>query len=62
MLSFLIENIGTILIGAILAFIVILIILKMRKDKKAGKSSCGCNCGCCANEGLCHGKKDHHKS
>nr|WP_288274108.1 hypothetical protein [uncultured Acidaminococcus sp.] len=26
----------------------------MIKDHKAGKSSCGCDCGSC---GMCHGKK-----
>jgi hypothetical protein len=29
----------------------------MVKDKKRGKSSCGCNCGCCPNSAACHGAK-----
>lgn len=27
--------------------------MKLRKDKADGKSSCGCNCGCCPNSSLC---------
>jgi len=44
---------GTIIVGAALVVIVALIIRKMIKDKKAGKSSCGCNCG------ECHGNCSH---
>jgi len=35
------------------ALVVILVIVKMIKDKKAGRSSCGCNCGSCAMAGKC---------
>ena len=41
MLSWIMENIGTILITIVLAVIVVLIIRSLVKDKKQGKSSCG---------------------
>ncbi len=46
------EYIGTIIVGVILAAVVVLVIRKMVKDKKAGKGSCGCNCAEC--KGHCH--------
>ena len=50
------ENIGTIQNSAGLLLIVVLIIVKLVKDKKKGKSSCGCNCAHCAMSGSCHQK------
>ena len=47
--------IGTAVTGILLAAAVILIIRKMIKDKKTGKSvSCGCGCGSCPNSEFCH--------
>ena len=57
MLAWIAENIGTILITAALALIVALIARKLIKDKKKGKSSCGCNCAHCAMAGPCHPQK-----
>lgn len=37
------------------ALLVIFVIVKMIRDKKAGKSSCGCNCSGCAMAGKCKG-------
>ena len=54
MLAWITENIGTILISAVLLLVVVLIIRKLVKDKKKGKSSCGCNCAHCAMAGSCH--------
>lgn len=45
---------GTAIVLIILVVIVGRIIFKMVKDKKAGKSSCGCGCKGCANASLCH--------
>ena len=56
MLAWITENIGTILIWAVLLLVVVLIIRKLVKDKKKGKSSCGCNCAHCAMSGSCHQK------
>ena len=38
---------GTIIVGGVLAIIVGLLVWKMIKDKKAGKSSCGGDCAHC---------------
>ncbi len=57
MLEFLAANIGTILIGLLVAGIIALIILSMVLDKKKGKSSCGCGCANCAMKGSCHSGK-----
>ncbi|MDR1800594.1 MAG: FeoB-associated Cys-rich membrane protein [Lachnospiraceae bacterium] len=45
MISGIIANIGTIIIGLILLTVVALIIAKIVRDKKKGKSV-GCGCGC----------------
>ncbi len=46
-------NVGTFIVGAILVVIVGIIIAKMIKDKKNGKSlQCGCDCSKCG--GHCH--------
>ena len=54
MLEFLIANIGTIIVFVVLAIIVGTIIYKMYRDKKQGKSSCGCNCASCPMANECH--------
>lgn len=38
---------GTVIVGGVLAIIVGLLVWKMVKDKKAGKSSCGGDCAHC---------------
>ena len=54
MFSWLTANLGTILIVLVLIVIVVGIVVKLRKDKKAGRSSCGGNCAHCAMHGSCH--------
>ena len=56
MLSWIMGNLATILISAVLVLAVCLIIVKMVKDRKQGRSSCGCDCGSCG--ACCHGKKE----
>ena len=56
MFAWLSANIGTIIVCVILAIIVAAIIVKLRKDKKQGKPTCGCNCAHCAMHGACHPK------
>ena len=56
MMSFLSANIGTIVVALILAAVVGLVIMKMIKNKKEGKSSCSCGCADCAMKGKCHTK------
>lgn len=57
MFAWLAENITTIIISLVLIAVVVMIIRKTVKDKKQGKSSCGCNCSKCAMSGMCHSKK-----
>ena len=52
MISWLALNWGTILVCVVLAAVVVAIVVKLRKDKKAGKSSCGGNCKACGH--ACH--------
>ena len=47
---------STIIISLVLAAIVAGIIVKMVKNKKAGKSSCGCGCANCPMSAECHKK------
>lgn len=56
MLTWIENNLGTIIVAAVLAAIVGGIILRLIKNKKAGKSSCGCGCSTCAMAGTCHKK------
>lgn len=56
MLAWLGENLATILISILLIGIVAAIIVKLYKDKKKGKSSCGAGCEHCAMHGSCRKK------
>jgi hypothetical protein len=55
MLSFLAENLGTIVVGLVVAGIVSAIIVKIIKDKRQGKCV-GCNCQYCTNQENCGGE------
>lgn len=57
MLAWIMENIGTILICVVLIAIVAAVVVSMLRDRKKGRSSCGCNCAHCAMSGACHSKK-----
>ena len=48
------ENAGTIVVSLALIALVIGIVIRLRKDKKQGKCTCGGNCGCCPMGGSCH--------
>lgn len=61
MIDWLIQNIGTIVICAVLVCVVALIIRGMIKDKKQGKSSCGSSCCSCPMSGKCHPKANNEK-
>ena len=54
MMAWLAENLGTIVISLILLAVVAAIIISMVRDKKTGKSSCGCDCAHCGRCGSCH--------
>ena len=49
-----INNAGTIIVSLLLIGMVTAILIKLRKDKKQGKSTCGCSCGSCPMAGTCH--------
>lgn len=57
MLQWIGANLGTILVCLVLLAIVTFIILYLVRQKKQGKSSCGCNCAHCAMHGSCHNIK-----
>jgi len=63
MFDWIVNNIGTIIVCAILLSIVTAIIIYLYKNKKAGKNSCNCGCGCnhCAMKDSCHPAKDTDK-
>ena len=56
MISFLTENLATIIISSILILIVYAIVAQQIKNKKNGKTSCGCGCSGCAMSSICHNK------
>lgn len=55
-MTWLANNIGTIVVAIILIVAVLLIVRKLISDKKKGKSSCGCGCSNCSMSGECHKK------
>ena len=57
MLDWITENLSTIVVSLILMLVVAVIIRKLVRDKKKGKSSCGCNCAHCAMAESCHKPK-----
>ena len=56
MFAWLGENLATILISLLLIAMVAAISVKLYRDKKKGKSSCGAGCAHCAMHGACHKK------
>lgn len=57
MLIWIKANLATVIISAVLLVIVAAIIVSIVKDKRRGKSSCGCKCASCPMSGSCHNKK-----
>ena len=62
MLEWLYMNWANILIVGLVITLVVLALISMARDKKAGKSSCGCNCSNCAMAGKCHSAVKTKKS
>lgn len=46
---------GTAIVSVILAAVIAIAAWSVIKDKKKGKSSCGCDCRHCAMGSKCHG-------
>lgn len=57
MFAWILGNIATIIICAVLIAVVAAIIVGMVKNKKKGRSSCGCGCSDCPLGGSCHQNK-----
>jgi len=57
MLSVFSENIGSIAVLAVLLTVLALVAVKIIRDKKRGKSSCGASCANCPMSGKCHSAK-----
>lgn len=56
MLEFLQNNWGSFAVGAVVLAVIVLIVMKLVRDKKAGRYTCGGNCGSCgASSGHCAG-------
>ncbi|MBP5357911.1 MAG: FeoB-associated Cys-rich membrane protein [Treponema sp.] len=58
MMMWITANLGTILISLFLVLLVSAIIRSMIKDKKQGKSSCGCNCSHCKMCSACRNRQE----
>ena len=51
------NNAGTMMVGLLVAAMVAMLVWKMIRDKRQGKSSCGCGCEGCALKDKCHPSK-----
>lgn len=58
MIDWIIGNGSTIIVSLVIVAVVILVVRKLRSDKKKGVTSCGTSCSNCAIAGSC---KDFHK-
>lgn len=58
MLNFLAQNWGTLFVGALIIAIIVLVVIKLRRDHKKGTSPCGCGCDNCPSSGMCHKNRD----
>ena len=62
MLAWLIANLANIVIILMIALAVFFVIRGLIRDKKAGKSSCGCSCSECGACQACHAQNAHKKT
>lgn len=60
MLQWISANAGTLVLCILLLAVVALIVRSLLRQRKQGKSSCGCNCAHCAMAGQCHGGAKQH--
>ena len=56
MLDWFADNLATVMVSLALAAILVCIVSSMVRNKKKGKSSCGCGCKNCALSDSCHQK------
>ncbi|MGI5971395.1 MAG: FeoB-associated Cys-rich membrane protein [Oscillospiraceae bacterium] len=53
MLSFIFENLASVIAGTAVFAIVAAVVIKMIRDRKTQKNSCGCGCSGCPGAGKC---------
>ncbi len=58
MIEFLSANLGTIVVFLVVIAVVGFVTAKLIKDKKSGRSSCGCGCENCQSADICHKKEN----
>lgn len=58
MLAWLQNNLGTLVVALIVFGLFAVAAVKVIKDKKQGKCSCGNSCSHCAMQGQCHSNKE----
>ena len=56
-MSWLAENWGSLLVGAVLLAVVAAILVHLIRKKKSGDGGCGRGCAGCPGRGLCHPEK-----
>ncbi len=56
-MTWIISNIGTIIVGLVVLVMVFLSIRSLIADRKKGCSSCGGSCSACGMAGKCHNGK-----
>ncbi len=57
MIQFLRENWGTILVLAIVLAAAAMVVRRMYKNRRDGRSGCGCGCSGCVSKGTCRKEK-----
>lgn len=58
MLSFIMANLSTIIVGAIVFAVIAAVLVKLIRDKINHKSSCGGGCAGCPSAGICGAKPE----
>ena len=57
-IDWLVANGGSVAVGVVVLAVIAAIVAGMIKNRKKGKSTCGCGCASCALSGQCHANKD----
>ena len=56
MIQIISSNLANIIVGVIVFSVITLAVIKLVRDKKNHKSSCGGGCAGCPSKGMCHPK------
>ena len=54
MIQWLLDNSGTIIVGAAVLAVIALAVRALLRDRKQGRKNCGCGCSGCPMAGTCH--------